>query len=86
MHHTMVTYTVKAGREEENAALVRAMFEELAQTRPAGLRFRGIRFVLPDARAGPVLADGDRPIRIRRVQVGRQSRSRTGSMSTPRRS
>jgi hypothetical protein len=24
MHHTIVTYTVKPGREEENAALVRA--------------------------------------------------------------
>src|SRR6184192_3891883 len=33
MSHTMVTYTVKPGREEENAALVRAVFEELAETR-----------------------------------------------------
>jgi len=32
MRHTIVTYTVKSGREEENAALVRAVFEELAQT------------------------------------------------------
>lgn len=39
MRHTMVTYTVKPGREEENAALVRAVFEELAQERPAGLRY-----------------------------------------------
>jgi hypothetical protein len=39
MSHTMVTYTVKSGREEENAALVRAVFEELAQTRPAGFRY-----------------------------------------------
>ena len=39
MRHTMVTYTVKPGREEENAALVRAVFEELAETRPAGLRY-----------------------------------------------
>jgi hypothetical protein len=39
MRHTMVTYTVKPGREEENAALVRAVFEELAQTRPAGFRY-----------------------------------------------
>ena len=31
MRHTMVTYTVKPGREQENAALVRAVFEELAQ-------------------------------------------------------
>jgi hypothetical protein len=27
--HTLVTYTVKPGREEENAGLVRAVFEEL---------------------------------------------------------
>ena len=46
MRHTMVTYTVKPGREEENAALVRAVFEELAETRPAGLRYAV--FYLPD--------------------------------------
>jgi hypothetical protein len=39
MRHTLVTYTVKPGREEENAALVRAVFEELARTRPSGLRY-----------------------------------------------
>jgi hypothetical protein len=39
MRHTMVTYTVKPGREEENAALVRAVLEELTQTRPAGFRY-----------------------------------------------
>src|SRR5437762_4884470 len=48
MSHTMVTYTVKPGREEENAALVRAVFEELAQTQPAGLRYAV--FYLPNAR------------------------------------
>lgn len=32
MRHTLVTYTVKPGREEENAALVRAVFEELAHS------------------------------------------------------
>ena len=48
MRHTMVTYTVKPGREEENAALVRAVFEELAQTRPAGFRYAV--FQLADAR------------------------------------
>jgi hypothetical protein len=44
----MVTYTVKPGREQENAALVRAVFEELAQTRPAGFRYAV--FHLPDSR------------------------------------
>jgi hypothetical protein len=48
MQHRMVTYTVKAGREEENAALVRAVFEELAQTQPAGFRYAV--FQLPDSR------------------------------------
>jgi len=48
MRHTIVTYTVKSGREEENAALVRAVFEELTQTRPAGLRYAV--FYLPDSR------------------------------------
>jgi len=48
MSHTIVTYTVKPGREEENAALVRAVFEELAQTRPPGFRYAV--FYLPDSR------------------------------------
>ena len=30
MSHTIVTYTVRPGREHENAALVGAVFEELA--------------------------------------------------------
>jgi quinol monooxygenase YgiN len=48
MRHTMVTYTVKPGREDENAALVRAVFEELAQERPAGFRYAV--FHLPETR------------------------------------
>jgi hypothetical protein len=48
MRHTIVTYTVKPGREQENAALVRAVFEELAQTRPDGLRYAV--FYLPESR------------------------------------
>jgi hypothetical protein len=48
MRQTLVTYTVKSGREEENAALVRAVLEELAQTRPPGLRYAV--FYLPDSR------------------------------------
>jgi hypothetical protein len=48
MSHTLVTYTVKPGREEENAALVRAVFEELAQKRPDGLRYAV--FYMPDSR------------------------------------
>ena len=39
MSATIVSYTVKAGREEENAELVRAIFEELASTTPGGFRY-----------------------------------------------
>jgi quinol monooxygenase YgiN len=48
MSHTMVTYTVKPGREQENAALVRAVFDELAEARPAGFRYAV--FQVPDSR------------------------------------
>jgi hypothetical protein len=48
MRHSMVTYTVKPGREEENAALVRGVFDELAQSRPAGLRYAV--FYIPGSR------------------------------------
>jgi quinol monooxygenase YgiN len=44
MRHTMVTYTVKPGREEENAVLVRAVFAELARERPAGFRYAVFQF------------------------------------------
>jgi quinol monooxygenase YgiN len=39
MSHTIVSYTVKPGREQENAALVRAVFEELAKAQPTGMRY-----------------------------------------------
>jgi quinol monooxygenase YgiN len=39
VRHTIVTYTVKPGREEENAELIRAIFEELARTKPSGFRY-----------------------------------------------
>jgi len=48
MRHTIVTYTVKPGREKENAALVRGVFDELAETRPDGLRYAV--FYHPDSR------------------------------------
>ena len=43
MSQTIVTYTVKPGREDENAELVRAVFDELAKTRPAGFRYAVFR-------------------------------------------
>ncbi len=48
MPHTLVTYTVKPGREQENAALVRAVFDELAHTQPQGLRYAVLH--IPDSR------------------------------------
>jgi hypothetical protein len=48
MQHTIVTYTAKPGRDEENAALVRAVFEELAEVRPPGIRYAV--FQIPDTR------------------------------------
>lgn len=36
---TVVSYRVHPGRGEENAALVRAVFEELHRTRPAGIDY-----------------------------------------------
>jgi quinol monooxygenase YgiN len=39
MSHTIVTYTVKPGREQENAALVRSVFDELVEARPSGFRY-----------------------------------------------
>lgn len=39
MRHTMVTYTVKPGYQQKNAMLVRAVFAELAQIRPPGVRY-----------------------------------------------
>ena len=48
MSHTIVTYTVKPGCEQENAALVRAVFEEVAQTKPSGFRYAV--FQSPDSR------------------------------------
>ena len=45
MSHTIVTYTVKPGREPENARLVRAVFEELAKDGPAGFRYAVLKAV-----------------------------------------
>ena len=43
----MIRYKVKADRAEENSELVRAVYEELASLRPAGLRYA--TFKLDDA-------------------------------------
>jgi hypothetical protein len=44
MRQVMVRYRVEAGREAENEALVRAVYEELASVRPEGFRYATFRF------------------------------------------
>jgi hypothetical protein len=39
MRHVMVRYKVKADRAAENEELVRAVYDELHRTEPAGLRY-----------------------------------------------
>lgn len=46
MSHRMVHYQVKPDRVEDNAELVRAVYAELADTQPAGIRYA--TFVLDD--------------------------------------
>ena len=43
MRQVMVRYEVKPDRVAENEALVRAVYEELARTAPAGLRYATFR-------------------------------------------
>jgi hypothetical protein len=44
MRQVMVRYRVKAGREDENEALVRAVYEELERVQPEGFRYATFRF------------------------------------------
>jgi hypothetical protein len=46
MASTMIRYKVHPDRADENVALVKAVYEELAQKQPDGLRYA--TFVLPD--------------------------------------
>jgi hypothetical protein len=39
MSHTFVSYSVKPGREQEDVALIRGVFEELATAQSAGMRY-----------------------------------------------
>jgi hypothetical protein len=59
MAQVMVRYKVKPDRAEENAALVRAVYEELHRSAPAGLQYA--TFVLEDGVSFVHLAthDGD---------------------------
>jgi hypothetical protein len=59
MKRVMVRYTVKPDRVEENEALVRAVYDDLRRTRPAGLRYATFR-----------LADGRSFVHIASVETG----------------
>jgi hypothetical protein len=43
MRRVIVRYTVKPGQEEVNEKLVRAVYDELHETKPAGLRYATFR-------------------------------------------
>jgi hypothetical protein len=43
MRHVIVRYTVKAGRADENEQLVRAVYDELHSTEPAGLSYATLK-------------------------------------------
>jgi quinol monooxygenase YgiN len=43
MRQVIVRYRVKPDRADENVAAIRAVFEELERTRPAGLRYATLR-------------------------------------------
>jgi hypothetical protein len=63
MASTMVRYKVRADRAAENAALVEAVYAELAAQRPAGLRYATFR--LPDGVSFMhVVIETDQPGRI----------------------
>ena len=64
MKQVMIRYRVKSDRADENEALVRAVYEELHRTRPAGLRYATLQ--LPDRVSFVHLAateDGREPLR-----------------------
>ena len=63
MGSSMVRYKVQPGRAEENVALVRAVYAQLALERPAGLRYATFR--LPDGLSFlHVVIETDEPGRI----------------------
>ncbi len=62
MATTVVRYTTAEGRADENQALIDAVFQQLALTRPDGLKYMSIRVgndfihvaVLPDEGGNPL--------------------------------
>lgn len=82
MRNTIVRYRVRRGTEEENAALVRAVYAELAEVRPPGFRYATYR--LDDGRSFVHVAeqDGDNPLpqlpAFREFQAGIRERCESG--------
>jgi hypothetical protein len=79
MRQVMVRYTVKPERVAENEELVRAVYEELAATRPRGLRYEtfrledGVTFVHVAAAEGDDNALAESPA-FARFQAGVRDR------------
>lgn len=73
--HTVVRYTVKAGFEEQNADLVRGVYRELAEARPAGFEYATYR--LEDGRTFVHIAahDGDVEFPLRNLSSFREFRA-----------
>jgi hypothetical protein len=59
MRHILVRYTVKPGQEAVNETLARAVYDELHQTQPAGLRYATFR--LDDGRSFVHIAFDETP-------------------------
>jgi hypothetical protein len=84
MKRTIVRYTVKPGQEDINADLVRAVYSELADLKPEGLKFATYR--LDDGRTFIHIAeqesDGDSPLpsvpAFRAFQAGVRERCEWG--------
>lgn len=81
--HTVARYRVREGMEAENAALVRAVYEELHRIEPAGIRYatfqsqdgRDFVHVAVSSGKGPVLSSLES---FKRFQEGIRDRCEEG--------
>jgi hypothetical protein len=84
MTYTVVRYTIKPGMEDRNAELVRAVYRELTELKPAGFRYATYR--LEDGRTFVHVAerdgDGKNPLpelaAFREFQAGIRERCESG--------
>ena len=77
MHQVIARYKVKPDRAEENLDLVRAVYEELERTKPAGLRYA--TFLLDDGVSFVHIAQATRI----RTRCPRWRRFRSSSARSP---